>query len=485
MPHKMTEFRNFIGNEYVEGIRLYDDVNPVDGSIVAQVHEADARIVDAAVSAARNAMNGPWGSTTAQERAALMRRAADIVEDRFEEFVLAEIADTGKPRQLVNTLDVQRAMVNFRTFADNILTIDTPAFLTAQALNYVARRPKGVIAVIVPWNLPLLTLTWKIAPAIAAGNAVVVKPSEITPATATLLGEVMRDAGFPEGVYNVVHGFGADSAGQVLTEHRDIDAITFTGSTATGSHIMRTVAPRVLPLSLELGGKNAALVFEDADIDRAVSGLERSIFLNTGQVCLCTERVYIQRSIFDEVTEKLVARAEQLVLADPLDSTTTTGPLISQQHRTKVETAVAQAVADGAQLLTGGGRPTLPKGFDTDAGAWFEPTLWTGLDNSAPAMREEIFGPVAGLVPFDTEEEAIRLANDTDYGLAASVWTDNVERAHRVAPQMRVGLSWVNNWYARELRAPFGGEGKSGIGREGGVYSLDFYSTITNVSVPV
>ncbi|QBE47967.1 2-hydroxymuconic semialdehyde dehydrogenase [Leucobacter triazinivorans] len=483
MPRTAPEFRNFIDNAFVDGRSTYADLNPIDGSTVALVHEADERIVDAAVTAARAALNGAWGDWTAPERAALMRRVADLVEERFEEFVLAEIADTGKPRILAEPLDVTRAVVNFRTFADTLLSEGTPAFLTPQALNYVARKPLGVVAVIVPWNLPLLTLTWKAAPAIACGNAVIVKPSEETPATATLFAEVMRDAGAPAGVFNVVHGFGRDSAGQYLTEHPGIDAVTFTGSTATGSTIMRAVAPRVLPVSFELGGKNAALVFEDCDVDRAVAGLERSVFLNTGQVCLCTERVYVHRSIFDEVTEKLVARAEALRLGDPLDRSTTTGPLISQAHRAKVEAAVAGAISEGAQLLTGGGRPSLPAGLDADAGAWFAPTLWTGLDNSAVAMREEIFGPVAGLVPFDTEEEAVALANDTDYGLAASVWTENVDRAHRVAPQMRVGLSWINSWYARELRAPFGGAGRSGIGREGGGYSLDFYSTITNVSV--
>lgn len=478
-----NEFKNFVGNSFIEGASTYEDLNPVDGSVVGLVHEADARVVDAAVAAARAALNGEWGSWTAPQRAALMRRVADIVEERFEEFVLAEIADTGKPRVLAEPLDVTRAMVNFRTFADNLLSEGTPAFLTAQALNYVARKPLGVVAVIAPWNLPLLTLTWKVAPAIACGNAVVVKPSEETPATATLFAEVMRDAGAPAGVFNLVHGFGADSAGQFLTEHPGIDAITFTGSTATGSQIMRTVAPRVLPVSFELGGKNAALVFDDCDVDRAVAGLERSIFLNTGQVCLCTERVYVHRSIFDEVAEKLVARAENLALGNPLDRATTTGPLISQGHRAKVEAAVATAVAEGAQLLTGGVRPTLPEGLDVEKGAWYSPTLWTGLDNSASTMREEIFGPVAGLVPFDTEEEAIALANDTEYGLASSIWTENVDRAHRVAPRMRVGLSWVNTWYMRELRAPFGGAGRSGIGREGGNYSFDFYSTITNVCV--
>lgn len=481
MEQRTTEFRNFVGNSFIDGVATYEDLNPVDGEIVALVHEADASIVDAAVGAARAAMRGPWGDWTVAERAVLMRRVADIVEERFEDFVMAEIADTGKPRLLAESLDVTRAMVNFRTFADNVLSGSTPAFHTPQGLHYVTRKPMGVVAVIVPWNLPLLTLTWKVAPAIACGNAVIVKPSEETPATATLFAEAMRDAGAPEGVFNVVHGFGRDSAGQYLTEHPDIDAVTFTGSTATGSRIMRTVAPRVLPVSFELGGKNAALVFEDCDVDRAVAGLERSVFLNTGQVCLCTERVYVHRSIFDEVAEKLVARAEALRLGDPLASETTTGPLISHNQRAKVQAAVDAAVADGAQLLTGGGRPELPESLD--AGSWFAPTLWKGLDNSASAMREEIFGPVAGLIPFDTEEEAVTLANDTDYGLAASVWTENVDRAHRVAPQMRVGLSWVNTWYSRELRAPFGGAGRSGIGREGGTYSLDFFSTITNVCV--
>lgn len=483
MVQSRAEFQNFVGNAFIDGASSYEDINPADGSVVGLVHEADERIVDEAVTAARSALNGEWGTWSIQQRAALMRRVADIVEDRFEEFVIAEIADTGKPRALAEPLDVTRAMVNFRTFADNLLSEATPAFLTQQGLNYVSRAPIGVVAVIVPWNLPLLTLTWKVAPAIACGNAVVVKPSEETPATATLFAEVMRDAGAPAGVFNVVHGFGKDSAGQYLTEHPGIDAVTFTGSTATGSHIMRTVASRVLPVSLELGGKNAALVFEDCDIERAVAGLERSVFLNTGQVCLCTERVYIHRSVFDEVTEKLVARAEALRLGDPLDPVTTTGPLISQGHRTKVEKAVALAVAEGATILTGGGRPAPIEGIEVDRGSWFAPTLWTGLDNSASTMREEIFGPVAGLVPFDTEEEAIALANDTEYGLAASVWTESVQRAHRVAPRMRVGLSWVNTWYARELRAPFGGAGRSGIGREGGSYSFDFYSTITNVSV--
>ena len=285
----------------------------------------------------------------------------------------------------------------------------------------------------------------------------------------------------PAGVYNVVHGFGKDSAGQYLTEHPDIDGVTFTGSTATGVSILRTVAPRVRPVSFELGGKNAALVFADANIDDAIDGLTRSLFTNAGQVCLCTERVYIQRPVFDEVVSRLADSAKSLRLGRPGDPETTTGPLISQAHREKVREYVELADELGATTVVGGGIPDL--GADLAGGSWFEPTLWTGLTNEMRPMREEVFGPVGGLVPFDTEEEGVRLANDTEYGLAASVWTTDLARGHRVAQQMRVGIAWVNTWYLRDLRSPFGGVGLSGIGREGGEYSMHFYTEPTNVCV--
>ncbi|MEO8887876.1 MAG: 2-hydroxymuconic semialdehyde dehydrogenase [Jatrophihabitantaceae bacterium] len=477
---------NFVGGEFVPTGSTWDKLSPVDGSVVAHVHEADAALVDRAVRAARSALDGAWGAMPVGPRTALLRKVADRIEERFEEFVLAESADTGKPLAQARELDVARAVANFRSFADTVASAGQSSFMTdlpggRQALNYAVRKPLGVVAVIVPWNLPLLLLTWKVAPALACGNAVVVKPSEQTPSTATLLAEVLHEVGLPAGAYNVVHGFGSDSAGQFLTEHPGIDGVTFTGSTATGAGIMRTVAPRVKPVSFELGGKNAALVFADADLDATLDGLTRSVFANTGQVCLCTERVYVQRAVFDDVAAGLVERARGLRLGRPEDPATTTGPLISQEHRAKVLSYYRLAESSGATTLIGGGVASVDAALS--AGAWIEPTLWTGLSNADRPLREEIFGPCAALVPFDTEDEAIALANDTDYGLASSVWTSNLSRGHRVAQRMNVGMSWVNTWYLRDLRSPFGGVGLSGIGREGGEHSLDFYTEPTNVCV--
>jgi aminomuconate-semialdehyde/2-hydroxymuconate-6-semialdehyde dehydrogenase len=479
---------NFVGGAFVEAddAGSYDKIDPVDGSLSARVHEADAALVDRAVTAARRALDGTWGATTVTQRTSLLRKVADRIEDRYEEFVAAEVADTGKPAAQARELDVARAVANFRSFADTVAAAGQSSFLTElaggrQALNYAVRKPLGVVAVIVPWNLPLLLLTWKVAPALACGNSVVVKPSEQTPSTANLLAEVLDEVGVPAGVYNVVHGFGPGSAGEFLTAHPGIDGVTFTGSSATGAGIMAAVAPRVRPVSFELGGKNAALVFADADLDETLAGLTRSVFANTGQVCLCTERVYIERPIFDDVAQGLAQRARELRLGRPHDAATTTGPLISAEHRDKVLSYYRLAEEAGAKTLVGGGVPTIGDGLD--GGSWIEPTLWTGLTNADRPVREEVFGPVAALVPFDTESEAIALANDTDYGLASSVWTTNLSRGHRVAQQMRVGMSWVNTWFLRDLRSPFGGVGLSGIGREGGEHSLDFYTEPTNVCV--
>jgi aminomuconate-semialdehyde/2-hydroxymuconate-6-semialdehyde dehydrogenase len=484
----VRRIRNFVDGEFVEAddSSSFDKIDPVDGSVSARVDEADAALVDRAVTAARRALDGAWGATTVGQRAALLRKVADRIEDRFDEFVAAEVADTGKPVAQARELDVTRAVANFRSFADTVAAAGQPSFMTdlangRQALNYAVRKPLGVVAVIVPWNLPLLLLTWKVAPALACGNTVVVKPSEHTPSTATLLAEVLDEAGVPAGVYNVVHGFGPSSAGEFLIGHAGIDGVTFTGSTATGAGIMAAVAPRVKPVSFELGGKNAALVFADADLDDTLAGLTRSVFANTGQVCLCTERVYVQRPIFDEVAEGLAQRARDLRLGRPQDTGTTTGPLISAEHRDKVLRYYRLAEEAGAKTLVGGGVPGL--GEDLDGGSWIEPTLWTGLTNADRPLRDEIFGPVAALVPFDTEAEAIALANDTDYGLASSVWTTDLSRGHRVAQRMNVGMSWVNTWFLRDLRSPFGGVGLSGIGREGGQHSLDFYTEPTNVCV--
>jgi aminomuconate-semialdehyde/2-hydroxymuconate-6-semialdehyde dehydrogenase len=351
----------------------------------------------------------------------------------------------------------------------------------AGALNYAIRVPRGVIAVVCPWNLPLLLMTWKVAPALACGNTVVVKPSEETPTTAALLGEVMNEAGVPPGVYNVVHGFGPNSAGEFLTRHPGVDGITFTGETATGMAIMKVAAEGVRPVSLELGGKNAAVVFADCNLDKAIEGTMRSVFANCGQVCLGTERVYVERPIFEQFVDRLKAAAAGLRMGDPFDKSTTMGPLISQEHRRKVLSYYDRARADGADVILGGGIPDLDARFIN--GSFVQPTIWTGLKPTAAAVTDEIFGPCCHVAPFDSEEQAIDAANDSPYGLATAIWTENLTRAHRVAARIDVGITWVNSWFLRDLRTPFGGSKQSGIGREGGVHSMEFYTELRNVCI--
>ena len=477
---------NYIDGRFVRGEREFADVNPADGSVIAQVAEGDQDLVDAAVQAARKALRGEWGRLGVRERAARLHRVADVIDSRFDSLVAAEVADTGKPISLASKLDIPRAAANFRAFADVIKTAGLESFQTEtpdgkSALYYAVRKPLGVVGIITPWNLPLLLLTWKVAPALACGNTVVVKPSEETPATATLLAEIMKEAVIPDGVYNVVHGFGENSAGEFLTQHPDVNAVTFTGESQTGAAIMKTVSASVKPVSFELGGKNAAIIFADCDFDEAVDGVAQSAFLNTGQVCLCTERVYVERTIFPRFVDALKRKAESLRVGSPAEADTDLGPVISAQHRDKVLAYYRLALEEGATLVTGGSVPQF--GNEMDNGFYVQPTVYTGLPESARCVKEEIFGPVCHIAPFDAEEEAVNLANDTKYGLAASIWTTNLKRGHRVAQQMNVGITWVNCWFLRDLRTPFGGVGLSGIGREGGMHSLNFYSELNNVCI--
>jgi aminomuconate-semialdehyde/2-hydroxymuconate-6-semialdehyde dehydrogenase len=486
LKNDMTVFRNFIAGEYVATGKTFDKRNPATGRVIGAVHEAGAAEVDAAVSAARAALKGDWGRLSTVKRVELLYAVADEINRRFDDFLQAEIADTGKPTSLASHIDIPRGAANFKVFADIVKNVPTESFEMATpdggtALSYALRSPLGVVAAVCPWNLPFLLMTWKVAPALACGNTVVVKPSEETPATATLLGEVMNAVGVPSGVYNVVHGFGPNSAGELLTRHPGVNGITFTGETRTGEAIMAAAAKGVRPVSFELGGKNAGIVFADADFDKAVAGITRSAFENCGQACLSTERVYVQRPIFDKFVAALKASAEKLKMGLPEEVGVNLGPLISAEHRRKVLSYYDKARAEGATVVTGGSVAHM-RGDAAD-GYWVQPTIWTGLPETSAVVREEIFGPCCHIAPFEIIDEAIALANATDYGLATTVWTSNLATAHRVAREIEVGLCWINSWFLRDLRTAFGGAKTSGIGREGGVHSLAFYTELRNVMV--
>lgn len=483
----MLQVLNFIDGALCAGSegKTFEKRSPLDNTVIAAVAEASRADVDRAVRAARRALKGPWKKLALAERVALLERVADEMTRRFEDFVAAEIADTGMPRTTAEHM-CARGAANFRIFADVVKNVPTECFEMATpdgrgAINYALRRPVGVVGVVCPWNAPLLLMTWKVAPALACGDTVVVKPSEETPQVAALLGEVMATVGVPAGVYNVVHGFGPASTGEFLTTHPGVAAITFTGETRTGAAIMKAAADGARPVSLEMGGKNPAIVFADADLEAAIEGTMRSVFLNTGQVCLGTERVFVERPFFDTFVAALKTAVEKLKIGPPSDPTSRMGPLISLEHRAKVLSYYAKAVEEGATVVTGGGIPEMP-GALAD-GAWIQPTIWTGLSDDAAIAREEIFGPCCHVFPFDTEEEVIERANATDYGLSAAVWTRDLARAHRVAAEVEAGVVWVNSWFLRDLRTAFGGAKTSGIGREGGVHSLEFYTELKNVCV--
>jgi aminomuconate-semialdehyde/2-hydroxymuconate-6-semialdehyde dehydrogenase len=462
--------------------RTFEDVNPATGEVIAKIARGNAADVDAAVSAACQAMKGPWGRADVTVRAGILEAAAAGIERRLDELAELESRDNGKPVTLARKVDIPRAVDNLRFFAGAIRHDETGFHPMRGAFNYTLRKPVGVVGLITPWNLPLYLLTWKTGPALAMGNAVVAKPSELTPLTASALAEILTEAGLPDGVFNVVHGFGTE-AGQALVEHPDVHGVSFTGGTKTGAQVAATAAPLFKKLSLELGGKNPNVVFADCDLDKALAGSCRAGMTNQGQICLSGSRILVERSVHDRFLEGLVERVQSLQVGDPSDPQTELGALISQDHRDKVEGYLELARQEGGEILCGGKRPDLPSPFDQ--GAFVEPTVIAGLPPDSRTATEEIFGPVVTVHPFDDEDHAVAMANAVPYGLSASVWTRDLDRAHRMGRRLETGMVWVNTWLLRDLRVPFGGVKSSGVGREGGRWSMEFFSQATNICVAV
>jgi aminomuconate-semialdehyde/2-hydroxymuconate-6-semialdehyde dehydrogenase len=478
----MQDVLNFIDGRHAPAASSdwLDDVDPATGETYARVASSDGRDVDRAVAAAARAFPA-WSSTPALERSKLLRRLARLIERDLEKLARAESVDSGKPLSVARTVDIPRAVQNFDFFADAVTQFSSEAHPTDEvALNYTLRQPLGAVACISPWNLPLYLLSWKTAPALAAGNCVVAKPSEVTPMTASILGALSAEAGFPPGVLNILQGVGP-RAGGPLCAHPDVRAISFTGSTRVGAGIAREAASSFKKLSLEMGGKNPTLLFADADLREAIPQTVRAAFSNTGQICLCGSRILIEKSVYARVRDELVERVRALRVGDPLDPGSEQGALVSRQHFDKVMGCLAVAREEGARVLCGGERTNVA---GRCAGGFFvQPTLLEGLGPACRTNQEEIFGPVATLLPFESVEEAVALANSTRYGLAASLWTRDLSRAHRVSAQLHSGIVWVNCWMLRDLRTPFGGVKDSGVGREGGMDALRFFTEPKNVCV--
>ena len=456
----MIQVENYIGGEFVTLSEDFDDISPLDFSVIAKVPRT--RNVDDAVDAAKKAQP-MWGALSIEQRCDWLDKIANELENQIEEIARLESMDTGKPHHVALNVDASRSVNNFRFFADFGRTMESQTFEMSDATNYVVRKPIGIVGLISPWNLPLYLLSWKIAPALLMGNSIVAKPSEITPLTAHFLANICSQVGLPAGVLNIVHGYGPE-VGQAIVEHPEIKAISFTGGTSTGKIVAATAAPMFKKLSLELGGKNASIVLEDADLDVAVPGVLRASFLNSGQICLCGSRVLVHSSIYDEFMERYLQELKSFEI----------GPVISDEHRSKVVSYIDLAKQEGGNILAGG---TIPD----KVGAWIEPTVISGLSHTSRTATEEIFGPVVTVHPFDSDEEAIEMANSTQYGLAGSVWSKR--KGREVAEKIDSGMVWVNTWLHRDLRVPFGGVKDSGVGREGGMWSLGFFSEAVNICV--
>lgn len=481
---QMKTIANYINGEFCAPVsgNYIETSNPATGEMYAKLPDSNHRDVQLAVEAAQNAFP-EWQNTSAQDRAKLLFQIAQRIEDLLEELALAETNDTGKPLWLSQSVDIPRAASNFRFFASGILHFASESHMMENtAINYTLRQPLGVVGCISPWNLPLYLFSWKIAPALAAGNCVITKPSEITPMTAFLLAQICNDIELPPGVLNIVHGFGR-SAGKSIVEHPDVSAISFTGGTKTGREIAQTAAPMFKKLSLEMGGKNPVVIFDDCNYDDMLATTLRSSFTNQGQICLCGSRIYVEHSLYERFRNDFVEYARDLEIGDPLAEGTLQGAVISGDHLQKIKSYVQLAEKEGGEILCGGNAVQLDGRCRN--GWFFEPTIIEGLSSDCRVNQEEIFGPVVTIAPFDDEIEALQLANGTPYGLAATIWTEDLTRAHRLSNQLNHGIAWVNCWMLRDLRTPFGGMKQSGMGREGGFEALRFFTEPKNICIKI
>lgn len=474
--------QNYINGKFVNPINgnYIDNYNPANGEVYGQIPNSSTKDVESAYEAAKQAFS-TWSKTTLEERSRILIKISELLESNLDRFAGAESIDNGKPIDLAKQIDIPRAASNFRFFGNAITQFASESHESVgqNAINFTLRKPIGVVGCISPWNLPLYLFTWKIAPAIAAGNCVVAKPSEVTPLTAFLLGRICTEAGLPNGVLNIVHGLGT-TTGQAIVEHQNIKAISFTGGTTTGAHIARVAAPMFKKLSLELGGKNPNIIFADCDYDKMLETTLRSSFANQGQICLCGSRILVEESIYEKFKIDFVQMVKQLKVGHPSEETTNIGALVSKPHLEKVESYIKLAQDEGGKILCGGLEVTVP-GFEN--GYYLQPTVIEVTSNDCRINQEEVFGPVVTIMSFKTDKEALYLANDVKYGLSATVWTNNLNRTMQFSQQLQTGIVWVNTWMLRDLRTPFGGAKASGVGREGGFEALRFFTEPKNICI--
>ena len=475
----MILVRNYVNGIFVDSKETIEDINPATSEVIATIPRSNLNDVNEAVLAADKARDN-WSSLSLDERRKWLEKIANALEARSDEIAKLESLDTGKPIKIARAVDASRSVANFRFFAEFSKDFHEQKFLMEDATNHVIFKPVGIAGLITPWNLPLYLLSWKIAPAIVMGNTVVAKPSELTPLTANLLAEVFDEVGLPAGVVNIVHGFGHET-GQAIVSHPHVNLISFTGGTITGKKVAETAAPMFKKLSLELGGKNATIVLDDVNLDSAIPEIARSGFLNQGQVCLCGSRILVSDKIWDDFLEKFIEHVSNMKVGNPSSDDSDLGALVSLSHRDKVESYIHLAEREGGEILYGGKRPSLESPFDE--GSFLEPTIVSNLDYQSRTATEEIFGPVVTLHKFEKDEDAVEMANCTEYGLAGSVWTSDSARGKSLAEKIETGMVWINTWLHRDLRVPFGGVKNSGVGTEGGRWSLSFFSQPVNICV--